>query len=119
MTAVGGPAAEAVHRAGVLMLAADRASRHHHRRHHAPGGVGSSLDHGLHVLGQFTQHALVVIIGGALLGWTVFLILRRVGLKWTWTLLGVPVAWAAFSVDRRAGVVLAGAVILATWEGAR
>lgn len=61
--------------------------------------------------------AIPLVVGMAVGSLTV-LLLRAAGLRWTWALLGVPVAWLAWLVDFRVGLGCAAAVATASGAGA-
>lgn len=76
-----------------------------------------------HVAGDVTAFLWSLVwplLLGAALGAVFVVLLRRRGLRWTWSLLGLPLTYCAwFGPDRRAAVVLGAATVSAIWVGRR
>jgi hypothetical protein len=76
-----------------------------------------------HVAGDITAFLWGLVwplLLGAALGAVLVFLLRRRGLRWTWSLLGLPLTYCAwFGPDRRAAVVLGAATVSAIWLGRR
>ena len=59
------------------------------------------------------------LLAGLLLGFFALRALRRRGLRWSWALLGLPLAYFVWFIDWHVGLVLAIASGTAIWHGAR
>lgn len=79
---------------------------------HRQGGVALSIAGGLWGIAW-------PFLAGLALGFFALRALQRRGLRWTWAFLGVPVAYLAWFVLWRAGLVLTVATLVALWHGAR
>jgi hypothetical protein len=59
------------------------------------------------------------LLAGLLVGFLVLRTLQRRGLRWSWTFVGVPLAYLLWFADWRLGLFLTVATLTALWHGAR
>jgi hypothetical protein len=91
--------------------------RHHHVRLHNPALAlhAPNLNHATATLWSLTSP---VLIGGAL-GAAALFTLRRSSLRWSWALLGLPLAYCLWWVEWRIGLAVLAASAVAAGLGAR